>query len=99
MIHILKIRKEFYDLVRCGCKKAELRFNDRNFKVGDFITFINVDGTEYPYSTMIFDNIYLITNVCYYEEALKDNYVMLSIEQCIIVPRHLENMIKEKKNG
>lgn len=36
-IHFLKIVSEHYEAVDKGIKKAELRKNDRGFKVGDYM--------------------------------------------------------------
>lgn len=35
MIHELKILPEYFNEIMYGRKKFEVRFNDRNFKVGD----------------------------------------------------------------
>lgn len=35
MIHELKLRREFFDYVRFGIKKFEIRKDDRGFNVGD----------------------------------------------------------------
>jgi len=35
--HILKISPNHFKAVRSGAKKAEMRINDRNFKVNDLI--------------------------------------------------------------
>ena len=34
-IHELKILPEYYDAVRCGNKRFEIRKNDRDYQVGD----------------------------------------------------------------
>ena len=39
MEHFLKIRDEFATDLFCGDKKAEIRFNDRDYRVGDFLIF------------------------------------------------------------
>ena len=36
-IHVLKADPDAYEAVRLGWKKAEIRFDDRGFEVGDFI--------------------------------------------------------------
>ena len=85
-LHELKIKHEYIDRVFTELKKAELRYNDRDFQVGDLITFVNEDGT--PISGIKFNyscqNLFINTDVCEYKDALKDNYVMLSIEKRII---------------
>lgn len=46
-MHTLKIQESFFYDVLTGDKKAELRKNDRDFRVGDLIHFTDVDGYEY----------------------------------------------------
>ena len=46
-MHTLKIQEPFFYDVLTGVKKAELRKNDRDFRVGDLIHFTDVDGYEY----------------------------------------------------
>jgi len=41
--HLLKIRKPYLDKVMSGEKTFEIRKNDRDFQVGDFVVLI-----EYP---------------------------------------------------
>ncbi len=37
MVHEIKSEQPYYDLVREGIKKFEVRFNDRNYEVGDVL--------------------------------------------------------------
>lgn len=41
--HWLKIKSEFYDDVERRVKNAEVRYNDRNFKEGDWIVLCEID--------------------------------------------------------
>ncbi len=61
MLHKLKIKKEYYELVRNGMKPFEIRKNDRNYQTGDFVSFIpvNENGMIIPHNK----NKYLITYV------------------------------------
>lgn len=43
MIHELKLRKEFFDYVRFGIKKFEIRKDDRDYKVGDTLVLKEID--------------------------------------------------------
>ena len=43
MIHELKLRKEFFDYVRFGVKKFEIRKDDRGFNVGDTLVLKEID--------------------------------------------------------
>ncbi|ATX62690.1 DUF3850 domain-containing protein [Yersinia hibernica] len=48
--HQLKILPEYFQAVIEGRKKAELRTNDRNFKVGDYLLLAEWDGGTDEYS-------------------------------------------------
>lgn len=41
--HWLRIKSEFYDDVEKRVKNAEVRYNDRNFKEGDWIVLCEFD--------------------------------------------------------
>ena len=47
MIHALKIYPEYFDGVRKGKKRFELRKNDRDFHVGDCLALNEWDGERY----------------------------------------------------
>nr|DAJ14158.1 MAG TPA: activating signal cointegrator [Podoviridae sp. ctJ6o53] len=47
MIHALKTLPEYFEAVRNGDKTFELRKNDRNFKVGDYLALNEWDGKKY----------------------------------------------------
>ena len=47
MVHALKIFPEYFDGVRKGKKRFELRKNDRNFHVGDCLALNEWDGERY----------------------------------------------------
>ena len=42
--HELKCQTKFYQLTEKGIKNFEIRKNDRNFKVGDYVSLIEVVG-------------------------------------------------------
>ena len=44
MIHALKIYPKYFDAVRDGKKRFELRNNDRDFHVGDYLALNEWDG-------------------------------------------------------
>lgn len=37
MLQVLKLRSEYFDAVLHGLKRAEVRFDDRNYAVGDLL--------------------------------------------------------------
>jgi len=71
--HNLKIKPEHLIDLITGRKKAELRWNDRNYKVGDTIVF-------YEYGFLC-----KITHITNFPEALHDGYVCLSVTKPIII--------------
>ena len=81
MIHALKIKKRFFEPVNLGYKQFEVRLNDRDYKVGDFLALNEVDEDE-DYtgrSVLVFvDYILNDPNYC------KDGYIVMSIKKCRI---------------
>ena len=77
-MHLLKINQKYYEDVMNFRKKAELRKNDRDFKVGDLIHFTRVDGGEYE----TFINMFVITHILPIKDLIPDSedYVMISID-------------------
>lgn len=83
MIHQLKTTPPYFTDVTSGDKTFEVRRNDRNYKVGDFLELNEyTDGAE--------TGRCCIVRVCYIldtPEYCKDGYVILGIEPCAIVTR------------
>lgn len=78
-IHELKIKEEYYqDLIR-GRKSFELRKNDRDYKVGDLIHFVGINGEEYNYNVYII--VYVLKDVPEY--GLDKDYCILGIRNLI----------------
>ncbi len=79
-LHVLKIKEKFLWLICAGLKKAELRKDDRDYKIGDLIHFVDVRGNEFD---MYDEKIFRITNILRdaQEYGLQDGYAMLSIEE------------------
>lgn len=46
MLQVLKLRSEYFDAVLYGLKRAEVRFNDRNYAVGDVLELHELNGDE-----------------------------------------------------
>ncbi len=53
MKHQLKILPEFFDAVKCGNKRFELRKNDRNYQVGDMLILEEWDGQQYTGDSIV----------------------------------------------
>lgn len=78
-IHKLKIKDKYYqDLIR-GRKLFELRKNDRDYKVGDLIHFVGINGEEYNYNVYII--VYVLKDVPEY--GLDKDYCILGIRNLI----------------
>lgn len=41
--HSVKIKLQYADAILNGLKTAEIRYNDRNYKEGDLVSFIPID--------------------------------------------------------
>ncbi|SCB89839.1 protein of unknown function [Gilliamella bombicola] len=74
--HELKIKSEHFMNVVKGIKKAEIRYNDRNYKVGDFLVLHEIDGHGNRTGNQC---DVIISHILDDAEYLRDGYVMLSI--------------------
>lgn len=79
-LHYLKLSQCYVDDVFSGRKTFEIRLNDRDYQVGDFIVF-----TPVPYRNKrhpIEDETYVITYIlsCF---GLQPGYVAMSIKKCM----------------
>lgn len=74
--HELKIKSEYFMDVARGRKSAEIRFNDRNYKVGDILNLYEIDksGNRTGRKCSV-----IISHILDDAEYLRDGYVMLSI--------------------
>lgn len=76
--HALKIKAMFYHRIEHGTKTFEVRLNDRDYQVGDYISY-KVKDNDY---TVIFDPperyqiIYVHTIL-----GMQENYVVLGIKK------------------
>jgi len=77
-IHKLKILPEYYDAVVNLDKQFELRKDDREYKVGDFIQFFEYENGEYTgKSSNCFRIQYILRNCPEY--GLMDGYCILGL--------------------
>ena len=98
-LHELKIKHEYLIDVALGNKTFELRYNDRDYQVGDLIRFIDVDYANRDYKLFHkYDDVepYIDENTLY-----RITYVLKNVEKygldkdyCILAIKKLE--IKEK---
>lgn len=87
MIHALKIEKQYFEAVASGRKTFELRNNDRNFAVGDFLALNEVtreinDPTDTVYTgrCCLVEVDYILDSEVY----LQPGFVALAIKPCAI---------------
>lgn len=78
MTHSLKILPEYYDAVKSGQKKFEVRFKDREFHTWDYILLLEWDGETYTGRRLLC----LITYILDDARFCLPGYVILSIKLC-----------------
>lgn len=76
-VHELKILPEYFQAVRNGDKRAELRKDDRGYAVGDVLILREWDGHEYTGSAITVKISHILRNCPVY--GLVDGYCILSI--------------------
>lgn len=92
-LHDIKLHKNYVADVLYGKKRFELRFNDRDYRVGDLVRFTGVDdkgelaedvcnATRYK---ELQDKLYVITFVLHpsdkFAGGLDDGYVIFGIDE------------------
>ena len=79
MIHKLKTLQPFYDEVDLGSKKFEVRKNDRNFKVGDFMVLQEwkLEGHFYTGEEVKTVITYILDDETY----CKDGFIIIGFEK------------------
>ncbi|MBR5782892.1 MAG: DUF3850 domain-containing protein [Clostridia bacterium] len=80
MIHELKELTEYFKDVAEGRKGFEVRKNDRDFKVGDFLALNEYDGSKYTGRCCIVRVGYILEN----HNLLADDHVVLGFDPCFI---------------
>lgn len=79
MNHVLKLQPRFAEAVKEGRKTFEVRRDDRNYKVGDILTFTDLD--KKPYDMGSYEVTYKLT----YEDfpdGISKGYCVLGIKPC-----------------
>ena len=97
MIHQIKLQKRFFEEKLKGIKPWELRFNDRDYKIGDYIgenEVIEKDGEWIETGRFILERIKNIVdhNACC---GIQTGWVILTCEPCAIATRSDSLMWKE----
>lgn len=76
-VHELKIGPKFFEAVKDGRKKFEIRKNDRDYKVGDILVLL-----EYDKYYEAFTGEKTTVEISYMTDyAQQSNYVVLGIEE------------------
>lgn len=76
-VHELKILPEYYDAVRCGDKRFEIRKNDRNFHTGDILRLKEWDGEKYTGEELDAVVRWILFD---WQDAIKPGYCIMSID-------------------
>ncbi len=95
MIHELKLDTKFFKRVMAGKKRAEIRYNDRNYQVGDFLLLREVTGTDRRYTGA--RTMQLVLDIVTHEEfpaGIQEGYVMISFR----APSGYESGLKGQQN-
>lgn len=79
-VHELKIVPEYFRAVKENKKKFEIRKNDQNFKVGEYIDLREYNGDKgYTGNRLCLKIVYMIESD-WFPQGLKDGYCVLGIE-------------------
>ena len=78
MLHELKILPEYYDAVRCGDKRFEIRKNDRDYHTGDILRLKEWDGKQYTGEELDAVVRYIYHGIDEY--GLAEGYCIMSID-------------------
>ena len=73
--HDLKISPKYYRDIESNGKTFEIRFNDRNFQVGDILNLREFAGGEYTGRHILCDVGYILDNPDY----CKEGYVIMQL--------------------
>lgn len=76
-IHHIKLCQPYYDAVKNGEKRFELRFNDRNYQNADILAMHLYDGENMSDEAIQFQ----ITSILKDYPGLEENYVIMSLSE------------------
>ena len=78
--HYLKIKPLYYRAIAKGLKNFEVRYNDRNFKVGDMLHLQEYLDGEYTGREILAEVTYIMDDPTF----CKEGYVVMAIKVIII---------------
>lgn len=98
MIHQLKCESRYFEDTASGIKPFEVRLNDRDFKVGDFLALNEIKeqqcSTEKPTETgrcCLVEAVYVLTD----ERFVKPGYAIIGHRPCAIGTQSGENVMHD----
>ena len=79
--HLLKIREDYAEAVASGLKTFEVRYNDRDYEVGDIVEFMVINSKgglifNHPIHSKQFEINYILSDFL----GLKKDYVAFAIK-------------------
>lgn len=86
-LHDLKTVQPFFDDVISGLKRFEVRFNDRNYQVGEQVRLLEYDAENQRFSGWA-SPLLKITYVLDNPQFCKDGFVILGFEPQSEMMRH-----------
>lgn len=90
MIHELKCNRRYFEEIKKETKKFEVRKNDRKFSIGDLLALNEVnDEGEYTNESIIAKITYILSD----PEYCKEGYIIMSLEDRIIISKKGENEV------
>lgn len=92
MNHVLKLQPRFAEAVKEGRKTFEVRRDDRDFKVGDTLTFTDLDGK--PYGMPAYEVTYKLPREDF-PAGLCEGYCVLGIKKSKAVADCLETLERD----
>ena len=75
MVHSVKIEPQHYEAVKNGTKTFEIRKNDRDYRVNDYIALNEYDNEHYTGRSLLCKITYIISD----ERFCKEGFVTLAI--------------------
>ena len=82
MIHALKIEPKYFVDIICGNKNFEVRKNDRDFRVDDYLAFNELSATREEYTGR--STLVKVTSIVDDERFCKEGFVIMGFEKCIV---------------
>ena len=82
MVHQLKTETKYFKAVKAGYKLFEVRKNDRDYRVGDYLALneLSADGKKYTGDSILLRIKYILDDARF----LRDGYVVLGCAGCTV---------------